>query len=96
MKAAREVGLRHLKARAWFHGAVCSGSIGAGDPSEDARGARRRGDDRGETAEGNQSESRLRGSRDTGQAPFVPSDERSSERGTLRYDEAFFCSVTVL
>lgn len=41
-----------LAAFAWFHRLACSRLIGAGDLSQDARGERRRGKERGERGDG--------------------------------------------
>lgn len=60
MKGARGRDRASLKyARAWFHCVVCSRPIGAGDPSQDARGERRRGEERGASADGKVSRARL-------------------------------------
>ena len=59
MKRVRRRDRGSLKARAWFHWLVCSRPIGAGDPSQDARGERRRGEERGESADGKVSRARL-------------------------------------
>lgn len=71
MEQVRRRGRAYLGARAWFHCVVCSRPIGAGDPSEDARGARRRGEERGERADGKVSRARLKRKRDTGPLQFV-------------------------
>lgn len=60
-----------VKAGAWFHSVVCSRPIGAGDPSQDARGERRRVEERGESAEGKVSRARLTRKQDHGPLQFV-------------------------
>lgn len=74
-----------LKARAWFHRLVCSRPIGAGDPSQDARGERRRGEERGESADGKVPRARFTRKQDTGPLQFVldHSAMRASPKGAL-------------
>lgn len=89
----------YLKARAWFHSVACSRPIGAGDPTQDASGERRRGEERGGSADGKVSRARLtrrQGYRPASVCPGALGDERFTERGTLRYDEIYFWSAIVL
>lgn len=85
MKRVRRRDHSYLKARAWFHSVVCSRPIGAGDPSQDARGERRRGEERGESADGKVSRARLTRKQDTGLLQFVlgHSAKRDSPKGAL-------------
>ena len=99
MKQVRRRDRAYLKARAWFHGVVCSLPIGVADLSQDARGERRRGEERGENADGKVSRARLTGKqgyRPVSVCPGPLGNERFTERGTLRYDEVYFWSVIVL
>lgn len=85
MKRVQRRDRGYLKARAWFHSGVCSRPIGAGDPSQDARGERRRGEERGESADGKVSRARLTRKQDTGPLQFVlgHSAMRDSPKGAL-------------
>lgn len=85
MKGVRRRDRGYLRARAWFHSVVCSRPIGAGDPSQDARGERRRGAERGESADGKVSRARLTRKQETGPLQFVlgHSAMRDSPKGAL-------------
>lgn len=99
MQQARRRDRGCLKGCSRSRGAACSRPIGAGDLSQDARGERRRGEERGETADGEGSRARLTGKqgyRPISVCPGQLGNDRLTERGTLRYDEAFFWLVIVL
>lgn len=73
------------KARSWFHRLVFFRPIGAGDPSQDARGERRRGEERGESADGKVPRARLTRKQDTSPLQFVldPLAMRAPPKGAL-------------
>lgn len=80
--------------------AAWCGPIGAGDLCQDASGARRRrGAERGASADGRVSGARLEVKAASRPACVRPSDRQTAERvtaGALRYEQAFFWPVTIL